>query len=104
MTLGQSINTCIAKYADFKGRAPRGEFWWWVAVICLLSTMLGYVNVTVSWTFSFATFVPSFAVTARRLHDTNRSGWWQLVGLIPLVGWMILVFWCLGPAKEPNRF
>lgn len=44
--------------------------------------------------FNIAMIVPSIAVTARRLHDINRSGWWQLIGLIPIIGWIILIVWC----------
>lgn len=48
---------------------------------------------------SLATLLPSLAVTARRLHDIGRSGWWQLVALIPLVGWLILLYWCVQDSR-----
>ena len=54
--------------------------------------------------FSLAVLLPGIAVTARRLHDTDRSGWLQLIGLIPLIGWIIMIVWCVQEAKEPNRF
>ena len=48
--------------------------------------------------------LPSLAVGARRLHDIDKSGWWQLVGLIPFIGWIIMIWWCVQDSKEPNRF
>ena len=51
-----------------------------------------------------ALIVPNIAITARRLHDIDKSGWWQLVALIPLVGWLILIYFCVQGPVEPNRF
>lgn len=104
MTLGQSINTCFAKYATFSGRATMSELWWWVFFVFFCSFVLNNIHATAALLFSLVTLVPSFAVTARRLHDSNRSGWWQLVGLVPFIGWCFVVYWCVQPAKEPNRF
>ena len=53
---------------------------------------------------SLGTLLPSIAVGARRLHDIDKSGWWQLVGLIPFIGWIIMIWWCVQDSKEPNRF
>ncbi len=54
--------------------------------------------------FSLAILLPSLAVGARRLHDTDRSAWYLLLWFIPLIGWIILVVWAIQEAKEPNRF
>ena len=104
MSFGESISTCFTKYADFNGRATRSEFWWWVLFVFLASVAAGIVSQAVSALFSLATLLPGLAVGARRLHDTNRSGWFQLLALIPLIGWIILVIWTIQEAKEPNRF
>lgn len=104
MTFGESIQTCFSKYADFKGRAARSEYWWWALFIFIATMAAGVINDKVSALVSLATFLPSIAVCARRLHDTNRSGWWQLIGLIPLIGWIVLIYWLVQEAKEPNRF
>lgn len=76
------------KYADFSGRAPRAEFWWYIlaivvaaAVISIIESMLGLSRVfgpygPITLILLVATFIPSLAVQTRRLHDTNRSGWW----------------------------
>lgn len=104
MTFGQSISTCFKKYADFNGRASRSEFWWWVLFVFLGSAATGYVSQIVSGLFSLAVLLPYLAVGARRLHDTDRSGWLQLIGLIPLIGWIVLLVFFIQEPKEPNRF
>jgi len=104
MTFVESIKTCFSKYADFNGRASRPEFWWWVLFVVLVSAATGAVSQMLSGLFSLAVLVPGLAVGARRLHDTDRSGWLQLVALIPLIGWLLLIYWCVQEPKEPNRF
>lgn len=92
----------IQKYADFSGRAPRAEYWWWTLaiivvaiVISIIESILGLNQMVgpygpLSLIFMLALLVPGLAVTARRLHDTNRSGWWMLVAVIPyaILGFM----------------
>ena len=95
MNFGKSIATCFAKYFDFKGRASRPEFWWFYLFTILLSwgSMLVDSSQALSIIVNLAVFFPVVAAGSRRLHDTNRSGWWQLImltviGLIPLVIWL----------------
>ncbi len=64
----------------------------------------GVVSETLSVLFSLGVLLPSLAVGARRLHDTDRSGWFLLLWLIPIIGWIILIVWAVQEAKEPNRF
>ena len=104
MTFGQSIKTCFSKYADFNGRASRSEYWWWVLFVLLCSAAIGIVSEMLSGVFSLAILLPYLAVGARRLHDTDRSGWLLLLNLIPLIGWIILIVWFVQEGKEPNRF
>lgn len=104
MTFGESIRTCFSKYAEFNGRATRSEFWWWALFVILASAAIGIVSEVASGVFSLAVLLPYVAVATRRLHDTDRSGWLQLVGLIPLVGWILLIVWCAQEGKEPNRY
>ena len=80
MSFSQAISTCFSKYASFSGRAPRSEFWWWYLFTWIVGIVLGWVPF-VGLIFQLAVLLPTFAVTARRLHDTNRSGWWQLLPL-----------------------
>ena len=99
MTFVESISTCFAKYADFNGRAQRPEFWWWVLFVFLVNVITGMISPLVSTVFSLATLLPSLAVTARRLHDINRSGWWQLIGLVPVIGLIVLLVFLAQESK-----
>ena len=73
--------------------------------VALMTIFLELFNEILSALFGLATLLPYIAVTARRLHDTDRSGWWQLLGLIPIIGWLILLVWLIRPgAKGRNRF
>jgi uncharacterized membrane protein YhaH (DUF805 family) len=93
MTFQEAIKLCFQKYADFNGRAKRPEFWWFALFTFLASMILGIVSSMLSGLFSLAVIVPSLAVGARRLHDIGRSGWWQLIWLVPLIGWIIMIYW-----------
>jgi uncharacterized membrane protein YhaH (DUF805 family) len=104
MTFGESISTCFSKYATFDGRAKRSEFWWWALFTFLVSAATGIVSDMVSALFSLAVLLPSLAVGARRLHDIDRSGWFQLLWFIPVIGWIILIYWAVQDSKEPNRY
>jgi uncharacterized membrane protein YhaH (DUF805 family) len=104
MTFIDSIRTCFTKYADFKGCASVSEFWWWVLFTFLASAALGIFSDKASAVFSLATLLPSIAVGARRLHDTNRSGWLQLLWLIPVIGWIVLIVFFVQDGKVPNRY
>ena len=102
---------CWKKFADFSGRARRQEYWMFVLFNFLVSVAVGVVDGilgaggSLSGLYSLAVLVPSLAVAARRLHDTDRSGWWMLIALIPLVGWIILlVFLCSDSKPGANRF
>jgi uncharacterized membrane protein YhaH (DUF805 family) len=111
---GGAIKTCFSKYATFKGRARRPEFWWWYLFYSLVLLGLQIIDGVIaiaggppllSLLGILALFVPTIAAAARRLHDTDRSGWMQLIALIPLVGIIILiVFLCQRGTDGPNRF
>ncbi len=107
----------LQKYADFTGRAPRAEYWWFylAMAVMLIVTMIidgmigsnlggsGYGFVTLL--AGLAVLVPGIAVGVRRLHDTDRSGWWLLIAFIPLIGGIILlVFYVSEGTKSDNRF
>lgn len=113
-TFAGAIRTCLANYATFGGRARRPEFWWFMlfgllgglATAVLDAIVFGLVDVSpLNSLFSLALLVPSLAAGARRLHDIGRSGWWQLIHLVPLVGQIVLiVFWCQRGTPGANRF
>jgi uncharacterized membrane protein YhaH (DUF805 family) len=103
----EAVQSCFRQYVGFSGRARRSEYWWFflftvlVSIVTsvldsILGTMSEDTNVGVIGSIaSLALLLPSIAVAIRRLHDTSRSGWWILIGLIPIVGWIILiVFYC----------
>jgi uncharacterized membrane protein YhaH (DUF805 family) len=103
MSFIDAIKLCFTKYADFNGRAKRPEFWWFVLFCFGGSLVLEFVSSYVSWAFSLATLVPSIAVGARRLHDVNKSGWLQLLGLIPILGWLYLIYVCAQPGDTDDN-
>ncbi|WP_338064830.1 DUF805 domain-containing protein [Thermomonas paludicola] len=95
MTFGKAISTCFSKYADFNGRSARPEYWWFYLFTVLLSWGAILVDSTqiLSLVINLAVLIPVLAAGSRRLHDTNHSGWWQLIaftviGLIPLIYWL----------------
>ena len=106
MDFKQAVIRCLRdKYVDFNGRASRSEYWWFflaafgVAVVfqALGLEMLGFLA-------NLALLLPSLAVGARRLHDMGKSGWFQLVWLIPLVGWAIMIYWLVQPSVAANEY
>ncbi|MGO9934217.1 MAG: DUF805 domain-containing protein [Steroidobacteraceae bacterium] len=103
MNFTDAVKTCFSKYADFEGSASRPEFWWWVLFTFVATAALRSLSYSLSGAFALATFLPGIAVTARRLHDTDRSGWLQLLWIIPIIGWIVLIIWCAEPGK-PNRY
>jgi len=91
MTFQESIKTCFTKYADFSGHGSRSEYWWFFLFNFLVSLALGIISQGLSTVYSLATFIPSLAAGARRLHETHRSGWWQLLWIVPVVGWIVII-------------
>lgn len=119
MSFGDSITSAFRQYATFSGRARRSEYWWFFLFQFLVSIAAAIVDATIGTDDLFGEggwglvqllvflplFLPGLAVSARRLHDTNRSGWWLLIGLIPLVGLIVLlVFFVFDSTPGPNRY
>jgi uncharacterized membrane protein YhaH (DUF805 family) len=91
MTFQESIKVCFNKYVDFSGRASRSEYWWFFLFVLLGCAVLWHVNAVLYGLFALGTLLPSLSAASRRLHDTGRSGWWQLIGFIPLIGLIVLI-------------
>ncbi|AXH35012.1 DUF805 domain-containing protein [Humibacter sp. BT305] len=127
--LGEAVSRFWKKYATFSGRASRSEYWWWYLVSVVVNTVfnilayvmggygvqmdgayaaprIGVILLFVLWgLWGLATIVPGFALLARRLHDTDRSGFWIFLLLVPFVGGIIIfVFTLLGPVPSGARF
>ncbi|MGZ5017203.1 MAG: DUF805 domain-containing protein [Methylobacter sp.] len=93
----------LKKYADFNGRARRKEYWFFFLISTVISIFLAVIDDftgaiseeagigLLSGLYALAVLIPGLSVTVRRLHDTNRSGWWILIGLIPVIGGIALL-------------
>ena len=109
MKLTESISTCLKKTLVFEGRASLSEFWWFQLVLIISLWISSITDPSVFSIFFLGLFlimlISSLSAGVRRLHDTNRVGWWVLITLIPLVGaiWLIVLF-CLKGSEGENRF
>jgi uncharacterized membrane protein YhaH (DUF805 family) len=83
MPIVDAVKACFRKYADFSGRATRTEYWWFFLAVLFGSAAAWLISLRIYTLFSVVTLLPMIAAGARRLHDTNRSGWWQLLALVP---------------------
>ena len=104
------IDTVKNKYTDFNGRATRSEYWYFVLFYFIISLILTLIDVNfinphldltpeaamqgsvLTGVFALALLLPQIALGIRRLHDTGRSGWWYLLILIPILGWLVLIY------------
>ena len=92
-------------YFNFEGRASRYEYWWFVVIniiiTCVASILDAICGIALFSTIvSLALLCPGLGLSVRRLHDINREGWWVLIALIPLVGWIILILWAAQKGDE----
>ncbi len=110
MSFAEAIRSVFSKYATFSGRARRSEFWWYTLFTVLVYIVAAIIdaaigNSVVSIIVGLALLLPSLAVTARRLHDTGRTGWWILLVLIPVIGAIVLlVFECQDSQPGSNSY
>ena len=105
----------LKKYADFSGRARRREYWFYmlfyVIIVCVLSIVDGFIGTTMQGggigilaaIYVLAVFIPTLAVTVRRLHDTGRSGWWIFIELVPIVGFFILLYFLVSDSNPATN-
>ena len=108
MTFSDSVSTCLKKYFVFEGRASRSEYWWFQLIVSpsyLISTILeneiGYFFLGIT----LFTLIPAISAGVRRLHDTNRSGFFLLISFIPFIGGLVLLFFLIPEGtKGKNKF
>lgn len=107
----------LKKYADFSGRARRKEYWMFILINMLISIAIGFVagfvggalglssnmSMALALLYSVAVFVPSLAVSVRRLHDTGRSGWWLLIVLVPILGGLALLVFAVQDSQPGSN-
>ena len=112
MNFGQAIKTCLNKYATISGRATRSEYWYFFLFLVIVNIVASVLDSTIFDDMpvlyliaTLALLVPSIAAGVRRLHDTDKAGWWLLVGLIPVIGTIVLiVFFCQRGSVGTNQF
>lgn len=114
LSFGEAVNKVLAQnYCNFSGRASRSEYWWYVLFTVILSFAIGFIfgifgavkaSQWVGSLVNLALLLPGLGVCVRRLHDIGKSGWWLLIGLIPVVGWIILIVWYCQPSASANEY
>jgi len=117
MSFPDAVKICLSKYVDFKGRARRSEYWWFFLFTVLVSIVASILDAILGTDYggstsggvintiaSLALLLPGLAVAIRRLHDTSRVGWWILIGLIPIVGWIILIVFYVQDSHPDNQY
>jgi uncharacterized membrane protein YhaH (DUF805 family) len=128
MNFTEAVSKVYRNYVNFNGRARRSEYWWWALYMLITGTVIaviesrmglgmghmgmgggamsaGYQGGPLSGLWSLAHLLPGLGVAVRRLHDTERSGWWLLIILIPLIGALALLYFLVSKGTSgPNRF
>jgi uncharacterized membrane protein YhaH (DUF805 family) len=117
MNLGEAISSCFRNYANFSGRAVRSEYWYWYLFVAIVLIVLGAIDERLypgpleigpfSYVYiaiALGLILPGLAVSVRRLHDIDRTGWWVLIGAT-VIGTLVLIYWaCLPGTPGSNRF
>lgn len=104
MSLPKAISTCFSKYADFSGRASRAEFWWWALFFVIAYLVSVFIDPVVSLIVILGLVLPTLAVSIRRLHDSDRSGWWYLLNFVPFGGLVLLLFYLESGSPYGNSY
>jgi uncharacterized membrane protein YhaH (DUF805 family) len=110
MSFSDAVKTCFSKYVTFTGRASRPEFWFFTLFIIILDIVVTLIDLAIgsqilSLIVGLGLLLPSITVTVRRLHDTDRSGAWWFIGLVPIIGWIVLlVFLVSSGTPGPNQY
>ena len=124
MNFVEAVRSGFNNYANFSGRALRSEYWWWVVFVWIAGVVAGIIDNVLGWRVyettlngmqqgsgpvavivGLALIIPGLAVAVRRLHDTDRSGWWLLISIIPIIGWLVLLyFFVISGTPGPNKY
>jgi uncharacterized membrane protein YhaH (DUF805 family) len=111
MGFTEAIKSGFGNYTNFSGRARRSAYWYWLLFALLMSIAANIIDAVVgtapvlSLLVALGLLLPGLAVSVRRLHDTGRSGWWILIGLVPLIGFIVLiVFYVQDSEPTENQY
>ncbi len=95
----------LKKYADFTGRARRKEYWMFMLIYLIIQVVLTVLGLDLAlMILGLGLLVPSLSLGARRLHDTGRSGWWQLIYLVPLIGLIVMIVFLTQDSHDENNY
>ena len=108
--LMQAIQLGFQNYANFSGRSNRSEYWWWTLFVFVIYFALNFLGAIVpllgivTSLFGLVTLLPGLALGARRMHDIDQSGWYLLLWLLPIIGWIwFLILACQRGTEGPNK-
>ncbi len=113
MDFVEAVQSVFSNFLNFRGRARRSEFWYFFLFVFVVSFILGVIQILIwgqdanylAGIFSLIILIPNIAVSIRRLHDTGRSGFWYLIGFIPIIGTIILIIWyCQDSEPGDNKY
>ncbi|HWP12811.1 MAG TPA: DUF805 domain-containing protein [Ramlibacter sp.] len=104
MNFSQAVAACLRKYVDFSGRAGRPEFWWFFLFQIIVMIVTGMMSDILNGIAALGLLLPGLAVGARRLHDIGKSAWFLLLGLIPILGFLVLLYWFVQPSAGANAY
>jgi len=108
MGFQEAVKSGFDHYTKFDGRASRPMYWWWVLFAIIVAVVASTIDAIigtpiVSAIVGLGLFLPGLSVAIRRLHDTNRTGWWVLIALIPLIGFIVLLVFYLQEGDEGDN-
>ncbi len=99
-----AFKTCFAKFADFTGRASRSEYWWFALVYVIVAVVASLIHEYVYVLVALAFLIPLLSAGVRRLHDTGKTGWLILLGIIPLVNFVLIYFMVQPTQAQANEY
>jgi len=110
MSFSEAISDAFSKYVTFTGRSSRSAYWWFYLfglLVVVAALIIDFAIGTYPIIYVVATLallLPNLAVLVRRLHDAGHSGWWLLIGLLPLIGAIVLLVFTLQGSDQPNQW
>lgn len=113
MNFIDAVKICLKKYGNFNGRASRSEFWYFYLFLLIVAGLGWFIAIqtyiiVIAYIAWFILLIPFWAVSARRLHDIDKSGWLQIIGYIPFVNWIggivLIFFYCSAGKNKKNKY